>query len=66
MCAGNTEVKDEVLCPKPFSFNSCTGRYVSSFHFITVGREFMHRIYSLIHVNSTWFPTKKSVFWFLG
>lgn len=66
MCVGNTEIKDEVLCAKPFSFNSCIGRYISSFHFTTVGREFMHRIYSLNYVNSTWFltappPQKKCV-----
>lgn len=65
MCVGNTEVKDEVLCAKSFSSNSCIGRYISSFHFTTVGREFMHRIYSLKHVNSTWFltspPKKKCV-----
>lgn len=66
MCVGNTEIKDEVLCAKPFSFNSCIGRYISSFHFTTVGREFMHRIYSLNYVNSTWFltapPPKKVCF----
>lgn len=65
MCVGNIEVKDEVLCAKSFSSNSCIDRYISSFHFTTVGREFMHRIYSLKHVNSTWFltsPPKKVCF----